>query len=124
VRVNTNGWWGRARNIRISQRLFADADAVIAWLQGAGVVMLALSADRRVTQYPGLWRSVVTVIDHRERRALPTELILTEGSDNPVVRWFAANAAQPIVPAHGLPGRHPCALAVRLARVIDGVSVR
>ena len=223
VRVNTNGWWGRARHLSIGDRLFADADAVIAWLQDAGVAMLALSYDRRVAQYPGLWRSVVAVIDHCERRALPTELILTGVSDseagslrawlqarngrpcdrltvgvadlvdlggaarpdamvtpqaaagrlrqtgcrlrgfyrprylhvapdggvrscmmaagagwlgnihherlpslargfndNPVVRWFAANAERPRVPAHGLPGRHPCAVAVALVRVLEG----
>ena len=223
VRVNTNGWWGRARHIRIGERVFADADAVIAWLQDAGVAVLALSYDRCLAQYPGLWRSVVAVIEHGERRALPTELILTgvadseaeilpawlearigrpcahltimqtdlvdlggaarcdavvtpqvaaerlrqtdcrlrgfyrphvlhvgpDGgvrscmmaagagwlgnlhqerlpalargfADNPVVRWFAANAARPFVPAHGLSGRHPCAVAVAQARVLEG----
>ncbi|WP_296697537.1 hypothetical protein [Thiocapsa sp. UBA6158] len=223
VRVNTNGWWGCARHIRIGERVFADADAVIAWLQDAGVAVLALSYDRRLAQYPGLWRSVVAVIEHGERRALPTELILTgvadseaeilpawlearigrpcahltimqtdlvdlggaarcdavvtpqvaaerlrqtdcrlrgfyrphvlhvgpDGGvrscmmaagagwlgnlhqerlpalarsfgDNPVVRWFAANAARPSVPAHGLSGRHPCTVAVAQARVLEG----
>lgn len=214
---------GCARHIRIGERVFTDADAVIAWLQDAGVAVLALSWDRRVARYPGLGRSVVAIIEHGERRAQPIELILTgvadseaeslpawlearigrtcahltimqtdlvdlggatrcdavntpqvaaerlrrtdcglrgfyrprvlhvapDGGvrscmmaagagwlgnlhqarlpvlaqgfvDNPVVRWFAANAARPSVPAQGLPGHHPCAVAVALARSLEG----
>jgi hypothetical protein len=77
VRVNTNGWWGRARHIRIGGLTFPNAEAVIDWLQASGVAVLALSYDRRYLQYPALWRSVATIIARCEQQAMHCELNIT-----------------------------------------------
>ena len=77
VRVNTNGWWGHARHIRIGSLTFTSAEAVIDWLQASGVALLALSHDRRYLQYPALWRSVATIIARCEQKAMHCELNIT-----------------------------------------------
>jgi hypothetical protein len=77
VRLNTNGWWGRARQFRIGEQGFATAEELILWLQSMGVAILALSMDERFVRYPALWSSTVTIVRLCERLQQAYELIFT-----------------------------------------------
>lgn len=37
VRLNTNGWWGRARRFLVGERRFDSAEVLIGWLQAMGI---------------------------------------------------------------------------------------
>lgn len=77
VRLNTNGWWGLAQQIRIGERHFGRAVDLIVWLQSMGVAVLVLSIDKRFERYPGLWASNVAIVRLCERLQQPYELVFT-----------------------------------------------
>lgn len=77
VHLNTNGWWGHARQIQIGERHFDTAAELIAWFQSMGVALLALSMVKRFVRYPALWSSNVAILRLCERLQQPYELIFT-----------------------------------------------
>ncbi|WP_328983759.1 radical SAM protein [Thiorhodovibrio winogradskyi] len=77
VRINTSGWWVHGRPFQIGERTFSNTQAVVDWLKDSGVAMLAISWDRRFTQYPILKQRVCQLIDACEQRQLPYQIAIT-----------------------------------------------
>lgn len=87
VRLNTNGWWGRARRFLVGKLRFDSAEVLIGWLQAMGVAVLALSIDERYGRYPGLWSSNVAIVRRCERLRQPYELIFTGLTGDRIDAW-------------------------------------
>ena len=77
-RANTNAWWGDRGPITIGTHHFADDAAVVAALRQRNLGRLALSLDRRYSQYPGLLDRVIRVATLCERAQQPYELVATD----------------------------------------------
>ena len=71
VRVNTNGWWGNKRKIRIGQQRFSSPGHVLEWLRAHRVAILALSFDTRYDEHPEYWLPVLSLITESERAGQP-----------------------------------------------------
>ena len=102
VRINTSGWWGRANNIRVGNRLFEDTGSVVAWLREQGVAALALSCDARFERKPWLWHSVVSIIRECERTGQDYHLIFSGVQVTQMATWQARLAADVGVPLRHL----------------------
>jgi hypothetical protein len=104
VRVNTNGWWGNRKNIRVGKFTFPSPGHVVGWLRDMNVAVLALSFDRRFEDRAELWHSTVAVIRECEHQGQLYQIIMTGVTPEKMMEgWRRLTEDAGIQPRHLIP---------------------
>jgi MoaA/NifB/PqqE/SkfB family radical SAM enzyme len=104
VRINTNGWWGDQKNIRVGSRIFPSAKHIVSWLRDMDIAALALSFDRRYEKASHLWHSVVSIIRECETQGQPYQVICTGVKPEEIIEgWYRLTEDEGINPQYLIP---------------------
>jgi MoaA/NifB/PqqE/SkfB family radical SAM enzyme len=86
-RLNTSGWWGGNKDIRIGSRVFPTDRSLITWLKECGLEILALSLDSRYEMYPDLYKNVLALIHLCENLGIRCQIVSTGVKPEEITRF-------------------------------------
>ncbi|MEN6625157.1 MAG: radical SAM protein [Candidatus Sumerlaeia bacterium] len=113
VRLNTNSWWGRARDFKIGDHEFGSASELVVFLKDCGLTVLALSFDERVEGDPGAFEDLAGVVAACEADHFAYQIVCTGPDENRLL-----DAHDRLVKRIGAPPR--CMIPVMMEKVDIG----